>query len=368
MQSPANKISVLIVVPSLECGGAERNVALICNHINSSKFDVCLAVTDHSKPFYQITNPAIRVVDLQCRHVRQSLWIIRLLTKDLKPDIILSAANHLNLLMAIFSWLYPKNTPIIARESSVVSVNSKRAKWPFLYEWLLKRYYKKLHLLICQSTYMQKDLVKHYAVPVEKTTIVYNALDIPTATHTRKDNGNDDAKKFITVARLSEEKGIDRILRSLLKLKIPFHYHIIGDGPMRSKLEEIAKAFPAHQKIFFSGSLQEPYTGMADADLFLMGSHYEGFPNVLIEANALGIPVVAFHAPGGIEEVVSHKKTGMLVSSDKENDFALAIEDALQFPFDRDWIKAFTRQRYDAANAVLQWENLFMQISGKKQP
>src|SRR5437868_14534393 len=118
---------ILIVVPSLECGGLERNVAFICNHIDTDKFEVTLAVINNSNRFYKISNPAIVIVDLQCGNVRSSLLKITRLAKKVQPSIILTTANHLNLLIAMFRPLFSRKLKIVARESSIISINSKRA-------------------------------------------------------------------------------------------------------------------------------------------------------------------------------------------------------------------------------------------------
>ena len=358
------KTSVLIVVPSLECGGLERNVANLCNHINTERFDVTLAVIDHSKPFYTIQNPAVKLIDLQCKRVRQSVGKIRSLMRTLDPDLALCAANHLNLMLAIFRPLFPRHIPLIARESSVVSVNTRRTPWPWMYEKLLRIFYRKLDMIICQSVFMQEDLVYHYRVPKEKTCIRYNSVQIPEAPPDAADN--DPVARFLSVTRLSEEKGVDRILRALALLTIPFRYTLVGDGPEKTALKKLAAELGLQNRVHFTGSLSAPYTALPSPDLFLMGSHYEGFPNVLIEANALGIPVVAYRAPGGIPEVVEHGKNGLLVDGQSPEDLAVAIEAALNIPFNREKIKTDTRKRYDAATIAREWENLFLDLASRR--
>ncbi len=354
----------MIVVPTLECGGLERNVSMICNHINTTIFDVSLAVINNANPFYTITNPDISVYDLQYKNVRKSIFRIRSLVKEIKPVIILSTANHLNLLFAIFKWIFPKSTRIIARESSVVSVNSKRARQPVLYNNLLVKFYNRLDLIICQSRFMQEDLIKNYQVSLDRTCIINNAVELPVANISAEGNKTG-VKKFITVARLSEEKGIDRILRAVAQLDFPFKYTIIGEGGMRPSLEKLIPALGLDEKVSIPGRSDQPFAEMKDPDLFLMGSHYEGFPNVLLEANALGIPVIAFNAPGGIGEVLMNYKNGILVDGDNEVEFAKTIQKALFYDFDRKMISSYTMQRYDVKKIMGQWEELFVNILKK---
>lgn len=368
MQQQAHKqdqrIHICIITPSLECGGSERNVSILCNGINPENFRVSLIVINNSRPFYTIDNPAVELIDLKLAHVRQSLFRIRSFVRRTKPDIILSASNHLNLLLAIFRWLFPSGIPIIARESSVVSVNSKRAKWPMLYEWLLKRFYRSLNLIVCQSEYMQKDLQAHYHVPASKTTIMYNALQVPRADNMNQ-TGNSEAN-LLTVARLSPEKGIDRIIHALALLKRPFIYTVVGDGGERSKLETLVKSLGLKDRVRFTGSKDHPFNLNERPDVFLLGSYYEGFPNVVIEAMSLGIPAVAYDCPGGLREVLVAGENGFIAGGQEPADMAASIEKALAHPFNRQRIADETRERYDAKQAVLQWEKLFHEYSGNK--
>ena len=91
-----------------------------------------------------------------------------------------------------------------------------------------------------------------------------------------------------------------------------------------------------------------------------MGSHYEGFPNVLLEANALGIPVVAFNAPGGIAEVIRERENGLLVEDGNEQAFANAIKKALLIDFNRGAIRNKTIEQYAPGKIMQQWESLLL--------
>ena len=242
-----NKIKLLILIPSLECGGSEKYVSLLCNNINTDKFDITLAVLNNSDPFYNISNPAIETIDLGIKRVRGSLFAIRRTVLQKQPDIIFSISNHLNLYLAIYRWLFPKKIKFIARESSIVSSNNRRTNSPKIYGWLIKKFYHRIDHIICQSHYMQQDLIKNFNIAPGKTTVIYNAVE--------EINGNKPVNtsgiyKFITVARLSEEKGIDRLIRSVAQLTEPFQYHIIGEGNKRASLQELIGQLNLGDKVF----------------------------------------------------------------------------------------------------------------------
>lgn len=357
LANSTKKIKLLIVVPALECGGLERNVSIICNNIDTAKFDVVLAVVNNSNQFFKITNPAVTVIDLQIVHVRNSLFKIIGLSRRLKPDIIFTTSNHLNLMFAIFRNLFPKNTRIIARESSIVSINSRRAKLPKLYGKLLKKFYRKLDFIVCQSVYMQEDLVQHYHIPVERTTVIYNAVESPK--QMIDNTGDPSFAKLITVARLSPEKGIRRLIEAVALLKIPFKFTIIGEGGSRLQLQQLIDKLSLQQKVFLMGNSNTPFAEVAGADLFLMGSYYEGFPNALLESLAAGIPAVAFEVPGGISEILIDQENGLSVKNDSVEEYAEAIKRALEFNFNKEFICRSTLDRFNVEVTILQWQKLF---------
>lgn len=358
---PETKIKLLVFIPSLECGGSEKYVSLLCNNISTEKFAVTLAVLNNENPFYSISNKSVQVINLHIKQVRYSLFKIKHLVKDIQPDIIYTNANHLNLYFAIFkNYLAPKIV-IIARESSIVSINNKRAKFPLFYNWLVKHFYNRLNYIICQSLFMQQDLISNYNINMDKTIVINNSVD----DHAELNNVPQ-KNKYITVARLSEEKGLTRLINIVAKLKGPFSYYIIGGGDQEEALQNLVKGLQLQNQIFFEGQKQQPFKAMEDAALFLMGSYYEGFPNVLLEAGAYGIPVIAFDAPGGINEIITDGENGMLVKNNDPEAFAVAIEKAASINFNRRAIKEQTLRRFSLQIALYETENLFTKMGTSK--
>ena len=360
-------IRILITTPTLECGGSEKFVSLLCNHINTSIFSICLMVVNNARPFYQIENPAIKIVDLKKGRVLFSLSAIKTVVKGFKPDIIFSTANHMNLYLAIFKNQFNSKIKFIAREASIVSINSRQAKMPALYSWLIKKYYKRYYLIICQSVYMQQDLLNHYQIPTDKTIVIHNATR-GFSPNTIQSNVKEvkSIYKFITVARLSEEKGVERLIKAVELLSIPFKFYIIGEGNKRNDLQKLIDELQLRDRIFLAGQKEEPFTGMEDADLLLMGSYYEGFPNVLLEAGAHGIPVVAFDVPGGIEEIITPDENGLLVKDNDIITFAAAINKAITTDFKRHKIIESTKERFSIHNMVHAFENIFLKLAQNK--
>ncbi|MEO6254687.1 MAG: glycosyltransferase [Ferruginibacter sp.] len=359
--SETKKIKLLILTPTLQCGGSEKFVSLVCQHINTEIFSVCLIVINNDKPFYQVPNRAIEIVDLKKDRILFSLPAIKAVVKKYKPAIIFSTANHLNLYLAIFRNHFDARTQFIAREGSIVSINNQHAKFPALYNRLIKKYYKRFDHIVCQSVYMQQDLVKHYNIAAHKTVVIHNAVEEGLNTAPQPGKGmTDRIYKFITIARLSEEKGIERLIHAVGLISVPFNYYIIGEGKKRKELQKLIDALHVKDKIFLVGEKMNPFRGMEDADLFLFGSYYEGFPNVLPEAGAHGIPVIAFNAPGGIAEIITGQDMGQLVDDNDIIAFARAIKNGLAANFNREAIQEITKARFSMVKMIAEIQALFM--------
>ncbi len=361
------RVRLLIFTPTLECGGSEKFVSLVCNHINTNKFSVCLVVVNNAKQFYQIKNLAVEIVDLKKERVLFSLPAIKKAVKIFKPDIIFSTANHLNIYLAIFKNQFNNSIKFIAREANIVSITSNVAKMPALYNWLVKKYYKRYDLVICQSVYMQQDLLNNYKISADKTLIIHNATQEPAGiTIQPKVKKVKSIFKFITVARLSEQKGIERLIHAVKLISPSFKYYIIGEGNKRNELQKLIDKLQLSDKVFLLGQKENPFSGMEDADLFLMGSYYEGFPNVLLEAGAHGIPVVAFNVPGGIAEIITDNENGLLVADNDIIAFAAAINKAITAGFDREKIIEATKKRFSVNSMIHAFENIFLKLAQNK--
>lgn len=359
------KIKLLVITPSLQCGGSEKFVSMVCNHINTERFRVCLIVVDNNRQFYHFTNPAIKIIDLKKNRVLFSLPAIKKAVNEFDPDIIFSTASHLNLYLAIFRNRFAKKIKFIAREASIVSINSRQAKMPVLYNLLNRKYYRRFDMIICQSGYMQQDLVKNYRIPFHKTTVLHNATpEVPVKIKQAAGQSSARVHTFITIARLSTEKGIERLIHAVGLLTVPFQYFIIGEGSLRNQLQQLIGELQLQEKIILTGEKPEPFAGHEDAGLLLVGSYYEGFPNVVLEAGAYGIPVIAFNVPGGIGEIITDGYNGLLVDNNDVIAFAAAINKAITTDFNREDIITSTTKRFSVNRLIPAVEKLFLQLTG----
>lgn len=316
MNSP--RAQVLLVIPSLQGGGAEQVILTLLRHISRAKFRLTLAVADTRSAVYREDLPQdVEFIDLRCSRVRQAMpKIIRLIWKR-RPDVVFSTLSHFNLAIAALRPFLPNGVLYIARETSVVSEVIKSYTHAGWWAWAYRRFYGQLDRLICQSTYMRQDLIDRFNFPPAKAVVINNPVDVerihrlaaePVVNGMGASISNASGTgpiNLVAVGRLAVEKGYDLLLEGLAlsgntRLRLTF----VGEGPRRGQLESIAHSKGLSDRIRFIGFQKNPYPYIAQADAVVLSSRFEGFPNVVLEALACGTPVIATPALGGVREIL----------------------------------------------------------------
>lgn len=215
----------------------------------------------------------------------------------------------------------------IARVSTIVSPPShdlphaeRRLLW--LKRRLLAFSYRTADRLMAVSNATAKDASDFYKIPIEKFTVLSSPIDIERLDRLsqKKWNGSSlipDRKQIISIGRLSDEKGQLYLLQAvaliLRRHQLPIHLHIVGDGPQRATIQRQAEHLGISHYVTFHGHIPNPYSLLAQCHLLCLPSLYEGLPNVVLEAMACKIPIVATHASGSLVELVTNVLKNRLV-------------------------------------------------------
>lgn len=186
-----------------------------------------------------------------------------------------------------------------------------------------KNAYSKFHEVICVSKIVKDGVEKKYGVKNAK--VIYNPINREKILKLSNEN-IDDIKytnkfKLISVGRLAEEKGYDRLLRVFKRLNdegLDLQLSIIGSGEKYNELNDYIEKNNLSDKVFLLGYRENPYKYVKNSDLFVCSSISEGFSLVIGEAMAVGIPVISVECPGP-NEVIGFGEYGMLVNNDEDN-------------------------------------------------
>ncbi len=309
------KINITFMLPNLNAGGAERVMSFVAKEIDKDKFYVTLVIVGHERDAsYDVSG--IKVIYFGKPRVINGVISIFSYIKNNRPDIVVSAIEHLNTVVAYISLFYPK-IKFVAREVNVLSVLHNLDKPTFNpYEILYKNRFRYFDAIICQSKDMLEDLMKHYKIHPDKPVIINNPITDGFIVKSFRPINN--TLQLITVGRLAKQKGYDRILMALSQLKIAFHYTIIGKGPEQEHVYLWINEFNLKEKVTHVEFTSNVSDYLAKSDIYLQGSYVEGFPNALIESCAVGTPVIAFKAPGGLNEIIVEGVNGYVAENEKE--------------------------------------------------
>lgn len=357
------KKKILFVLPSLCAGGAERVFSFVCQQLDPSVFEVKLIVLGFKKDaVYEVDRVPVMYLN-KPRLLLGTVSLFKVIVKE-KPAIVVSSIVHLNLMMGFFSFFLNK-IKFIGREASVVSKMNEFSKFNTkLNTLLMKFFYPRLSAIVCQSDDMRNDFIQTLKLNPSKLILIHNPITfIPTL---NKNKNLTNTFHFVTVGRLSPEKGHLRIIDGLSKIdKYDFHYTIIGAGPDEILIKEKLDKYKLTPKVTFIPFTSSVLEEINRNDYFIQGSYVEGFPNALLESCIVGTPVIAFNAPGGTKEIVIDSLNGFLVENETEFVYVLTNIGQLK-SIKSDAVKQSVIAKFKSDTIIKQYAALFNKVLSSK--
>jgi glycosyltransferase involved in cell wall biosynthesis len=358
------KISVIFILPDLETGGAERIVTTIANHLSRDKFEPKILLLRKEGGYLNLLKDDVEIIDIKTERIRHSLKPILKEIYRRKPDIVFSGFGEVNAYMSLFIKLFPQ-VKFIARETNVVSQHVTKKEIKFFYT-----FYNNYHQIIAQSDDMMNDLINNFKVSRSKIIKINNPVDFDFINEKLLNSNKPESFKYnyknvVAIGNLSARKGFDNLLKVFSRLKNEnIILHILGDGKDREILHQM-KDFLGLKNIFFHGRQENPYQFLKYADLFILSSRYEGFPNVLLEAGACGTYSLANNCPGGINEIIQNDINGEIGNIDNHEDFAQKIRLILQQNYDKEWIINSIKSRFSKEIILDNYEKVLLNLMEK---
>jgi len=354
------KKRILFVLPSLKAGGAERVISFLAKKLDQNVFEIRIAVVGYKKDaVYNLDDLDVTFFN-QKRMLNGIIPLFKFI-KNNKPDIVFGTIRHVNIILGVFNLIF-SNILFIVREASVMSemLNFSNSKQQ-IPELLVKFLYNKFDAVVCQSNDIKNDLKHLLGIQSSKLITINNPI---TQLEKKSTNNTEYPKiiKFITIGRLSEEKGHERILRGLVRVKnYPYSYTVIGSGPLEFKIKVLANQLGIIDKIKFIPHTSEVLDYLSTSDYFIQGSYVEGFPNVVLESCSVGTPVIAFNCPGGTKEIICDGVNGFLINDQQHLVKTLENLTALHF-FKREDVINSVLNKFSSERIVAQYQNLFLSV------
>jgi len=312
-----SKKNLSILIYSLAGGGAERVVSILLNELQD-KYDITLVLM-RNKIDYEIPKD-IKIFFLENSNPIESgvkkllkLPILGLkykkFSKDNNIDISLAFMNRPSY-VAIFSKIFgnrvyniisERTTPsMIYKEDNLLSKISKI---------LIKKLYPKADLIIANAEGNRIDLIDNFGIDNGKVITIPNLFDLDKIYKLSNEPINNiDFNKFtfITVGRLDDGKNHKLMINAFSKLEdSSTQLIILGEGSNRELLALQIRELKLTNRVFLLGFDNNPYKYFSKSDIFLFSSRYEGFPNVLVEALACGLPIVSTDCKSGPREILA---------------------------------------------------------------
>jgi glycosyltransferase involved in cell wall biosynthesis len=338
-------------------GGAERIITLLINNLDKNKFTPKLLLMRREGYYLELLDKNIEIIDIKTPRIRNAFFPILNVIRTLKPDIVFGGWGEISAYLAPIIPFFPK-IHFVARETNIVSQHVTRSEIRFFY-----RFYNNFHTIIAQSDDMKNDLINSLKIRENKIIKINNPVDVDIieekSLETMIHPFSEGYKNVLAIGNLSYRKGFDNLLKVFSHLKSEnIFLNIIGEGNDREKLVELKETLQV-ENVKFLGKITNPYPYLKNADLFILSSRYEGFPNVLLEAGATGTFSLANNCKGGINEIIEENVNGRILKVEDHENFAEQIKATLNQKYDKNCIKASIKNRFSKDIIIKQYEKIF---------
>ena len=367
-------MKLCLLIPSLVAGGAERVMTHMANYWADRGFDIHIITLDSPKntPFYDLS-AKVKLIQLDllgATHkvfkpfliLNQIFSVLKTVLK-IKPKALIAFLD-ISIFIALIIKPFLK-TKVIVSERNNPFLNETNAIIKYINHFL----YRTADQLILQT----KEIVPFFPQHLHrKITVIPNPV-LKSAVEKLEYDSDKNEFTMISVGRLKKQKGYDFLIKafsSLGEVSRNWSLTIIGEGVERSALESLCKSMRLGTKVRLIGNKHNPENMMKDADIYILSSRFEGFPNSLCEAMSVGLPCIATRCQFGPQEIIDDGINGLLVDVDNENDLQLAITKLIDSKELREQLGEEAKKisdRLSLPNIMSRWEKVVMGSNVIKQ-
>ena len=354
-------MKILFVISSLTSGGAERVLTRLANYWSKKGWDVTiLSILPHDLDFYKLEDN-IKIVSLGIRYKKNpifnNLWYlygIRKIVKEGNYDAVISFISRINILTLV-STIGVKTPIIISERNNYHALSSA-----------ILRFVRRVTYPLCDTLVVlsQYDYEKYSFVKNKK--VIFNPID-----NFLDVKFEDKEKLILAVGSLTHQKGYDRLLKALSLVDLRgWKVIIIGEGPLEDEIKAMIAELNLTQYVSLIGRRKDINAFYKRASVFVLSSHWEGFPNVLAEAMASGCACVSFDCITGPSNIIKNGENGFLVEQDNILMLSARIRDLIE---DKDLRKEFfdkaleIRDKLDINKIAGMWEDIIISLTNKKR-
>lgn len=328
------KQKITFFSPNLAGGGAERIIAILAAHFSEEKYDVDLVLASATGPYLANIPDSVRIIDLKCKRVLFSLPRLIKYLKVERPNILFTSQMHSSTIALWAAKLANVNTSVFVRQPTMLMPCYETKS-------LISIFRQKLFLetarlaekIIVTSETMAKEFQSLSKISKDKIEVIYNPVPVEIIQEKTKEPikhlwfKEGEPPVILAVGRLVSVKDFKTLIKAfkIAQSQIPCRLIILGEGTLRSELEQLVEKLDISEFVQMPGFVSNPYQYMKCSKVFVLSSLWEGFPNGMVEAMACGTAIVATDCEGGASEILEHGKWGELIPVGSEELMAKAI-------------------------------------------
>lgn len=331
---------ILLVLPSLERGGGERVLLQLAGSFLSAGREVHVVALLGSGPLRPFVPDGVTLHELiNASDAPKGLALawkalpkLASLIHNVKPHAVLSTMTGTNLLTVLACKRACIHTRLVLREAaSLVNVKSVLKRQAM--RWI----YRCADGLIAVSAGVAQDL-HGLGLSDGRIHVMCNPVDVERLRYLagvgRPLSNHGDEPYVVSLGRLTEQKDHHTLLHAYAAsaLRTSHRLVIVGGGEWYGRLKHLVDELGLADRVLLTGAMDNPYRVLADAELHVLSSRWEGYPNVLLEALALGIPVVSTDCPHGPRQILDDGRYGRLVPVADAAALARAMDEELKRP------------------------------------
>jgi GalNAc-alpha-(1->4)-GalNAc-alpha-(1->3)-diNAcBac-PP-undecaprenol alpha-1,4-N-acetyl-D-galactosaminyltransferase len=363
-------VNILLVISTLGAGGAERVLSTMANYWHERDHVVTVVTIDSPESDFYRLREGIHRVSLGLKRDSKTIWdalrnnlqrtaALRKVFVRVNPDVIISFVDTANILTLLAS--IKLNIPVVVSERIDPRHHAIGKSW----DLMRCAIYPLASAVVVQT----RDVCEWLQANMPRARVI----SIPNfvreaAPRTLSGYALPSNKTILAIGRLSPQKDFRTLIQAFAQCTGEFpewHLVIFGEGSERDNLLAIAAECGVTEKVYLPGLIDEPMDVLPKAEIFVLSSRYEGFPNVLLEAMVCGTAVISTDCPSGPRDIVVHDKNGLLISPGNVAEMANAMKRLMGDGGTRKRLGASAlevRQRYAISKILEEWENLLQKL------
>jgi len=324
-------------IPLVGRGGVESSLSKLIRALSGTDHDLTILYGEAPDDWLDAIGDSAELVQLQKKlplpfvdklvdtRAASSLALTRDLIRYLKQDELDVLVGYQSGAVAIYArWRACVGIPVVVRESIIPSIAFKHesSRWTYFKKRVKSFAFSRADAVVTVCKGALDDLVENFGITASRVRVVFNPAvpdDIQSLVAEVIDHpwfdGSSEVPVVCSVGRLSDQKDIPTTFRAIAEIlkEREIRLVMVGEGPLLGELQSLTVELGIEQSVWFAGHQTNPYRFMAQSNVFVLSSIYEGIANVLAEALASGVPVVATDCPTGPTEVLLGGRAGRLV-------------------------------------------------------